>query len=280
MVHVGRFRLDLISDGFFEDDADTFVHLRADGQPPPRTRGKPRIKVGFNSLLIRGDGKTVVVDPGTGDKPRPDKVKQYRMEWPRRFFPSLATLNVPLESVDAVILTHLHWDHAGAATRQAEHGALVPTFPRARCYVQALELEAAREAVRRGDDGYDPGDFEPLVEHNCLHTVSGASEILPGVMVRWTGGHCRGLQIVYIASESRRAVFLSDLVPTTAQLPPDCVLSYDEDVPQLRAAKEAVLSEARERGDLLLFVHAPRVRAGYLKLQAGGTVAFESIAIG
>jgi hypothetical protein len=87
------------------------------------------------------------------------------------------------------------------------------------------------------------------------------------------------LQIVYVESEDRRAVFLSDLVPTTAQLPLDCVLSYDEDVPQLRAAKEAVLSEARERGDLLFFVHAPRVRAGYLKTQADGTAVFESIEV-
>jgi len=281
MVHLGRFRLDLISDGFFEDHADTFVRLGADRQAPPRwrARGKPRIKVGFNALLIRGGGSTIVVDPGTGDKPRADKVKQYRMEWPRRFLPTLTALMVPVESVDAVILTHLHWDHAGTATRRGDHNALVPTFPYARCYVQALELEAAREAVRRGDDSYDPGDFEPLSEHGCLQTVSGESEILPGITVRLTGGHCRGLQIVYVESEGRRAVFLSDLVPTTAQLPLDCVLSYDEDVPQLRAAKEAVLSEARRRGDLLFFVHAPRVRAGYLKTRADGTAVLESIEV-
>ena len=281
MVQLGRFRLDVISDGLFEDEADTFVQLCAERQGPRfRARGKPRIKLGFNSLLIRGGGHTVVVDPGTGDKPRSDKVKQYRMEWPRRFFPTLATLGVPVETVGAVILTHLHWDHAGAATRKTESNNLVPAFPRARYYVQALELEAAREAVRRDDDSYDPGDFEPLSEHGCLQTVSGESEILPGITVRLTGGHSRGLQIVYVESEGRRAVFLSDLVPTTAQLPLDCVLSYDEDVPQLRAAKEAVLAEARRRGDLLLFVHAPRVRAGYLKSRADGTAAFESIDLG
>jgi glyoxylase-like metal-dependent hydrolase (beta-lactamase superfamily II) len=276
MVQVGRFRLDLISDGLFEDEADSFVRLGAERQASHRRR----IKVGFNSLLIRGGGSAVVVDPGTGDKPRSDKVKQYRMEWPRRFFPSLAALNVPVEAVDVVILTHLHWDHAGAATRRTESNQIVPAFPHARYYVQALELEAARDAVKRGDESYDPGDFEPLSEHGCLQTVSGESEILPGITVRRAGGHCRGLQIVYVESEGQRAVFLSDLVPTTAQLPLDCVLSYDEDVPQLRAAKEAVLAEARRRGDLLLFVHAPRVRAGYLKSQADGTAAFKSIDVG
>jgi glyoxylase-like metal-dependent hydrolase (beta-lactamase superfamily II) len=276
MVQLGRFRLDVISDGCFEDDADTFVQLGAERRNPQRRR----IKVGFNSLLIRGGESTVVVDPGTGDKPRSGMVKRYRMEWPRRFFPTLDALNVPVEAVDSVILTHLHWDHAGAATRYGKDNALVPSFPRARYYVQALELEAAREAVGRGDDSYDPDDFEPLSEQGCLQTVPGESEILPGIRVRWTGGHCRGLQIVYVASEGRRAVFLSDLVPTTAQLPLDCVLSYDEDVARLRAAKQAVLYEAVQRGDLLIFVHAPRVRTGYLKLQNDGTTAFKSIDVG
>jgi glyoxylase-like metal-dependent hydrolase (beta-lactamase superfamily II) len=276
MLQLGRFRLDLISDGLFDDDADTFVQLGKVRKAVSRRR----IRVGFNALLIRDDQNTVVVDPGTGDKPRPDKVKQYRMEWPRRFFPSLAALNVPLDAVNAVILTHLHWDHAGAATRQAEDQRLVPAFPHAQYYVQALELEAVRDAVKRGDESYDPGDFEPLSEHGCLHTMTGESEILPGITVRWTGGHCRGLQIVCVESEGRRAVFLSDLVPTTAQLPLDCVLSYDEDTVQLRAAKEAVLSEALRRRDLLLFVHAPRVRAGYLRSRADGAAAFESLDVG
>jgi glyoxylase-like metal-dependent hydrolase (beta-lactamase superfamily II) len=281
MVQLGRFRLDLISDGFFEDDADAFVQpcTERDASPRVRARVKRRIKVGFNSLLIRGGGSTVIVDPGTGDKPRPDKVAQYRMEWPRRTLPALKQLNVPVESVDAVILTHLHWDHAGAATRLTEGRDAVPAFPRAQYYVQELELEAAREAVRRGDASYCPNDFEPLIESGCLQTVTGQREILPGITVRWTGGHCRGLQIVYMESDGRRAVFLSDLIPAAAQLPLDCFLSYDEDVPQLRAAKEAVLSEARQRGDLLLFVHAPRNRAGYLKSRADGSSVFESIRV-
>jgi glyoxylase-like metal-dependent hydrolase (beta-lactamase superfamily II) len=276
MLQLGRFRLDVISDGFFEDDASTFVRLGEERS----VRSRRRVKVGFNSLLIRGGGRTVVVDPGTGDKPRPDKVKRYRMEWPRRFFPTLAALNVPVEELDTVILTHLHWDHSGAATRKTENNRLEPAFPRAQYYVQALELEAARGAARRGDDSYDSDDFEPLSEHGCLKTVSGDSEILPGITVHCTGGHSRGLQIVYIRSESQRAVFLSDLMPTPTQLPLDCILSYDEDVPQLRAAKQAVLTEARRRGDLLLFVHAPRVRAGYLKSRSDGSTAFQSIDVG
>lgn len=281
MFQLGRFRLDLISDGFFEDDADSFVKDCIEKQAAPRirVRGKPRMRVGFNALLIRGNGQTVVVDPGTGDKPRLEKAAQYHLEWPRRFFPTLHSMGVMAEAVDAVILTHLHWDHAGAATRRAANGRVMPAFARARYFVQESELEAARTAKRNGDDSYNADDFEPLAETGCLQTINGEGEIVPGITVRWVGGHCRGLQIAVISSEGQRAVFLSDFIPTTTQLPLDCRLSYDEDPVQLRHAKETILADAVKQGDLLLFVHAPRIRAGYLKPHSAGKPRFESIEI-
>ena len=281
MFQLGRCRLDLISDGFFEDDADSFVTDCVERQSTARIRikGKPRIRVGFNSLLIRGNGRTTVVDPGTGDKPRPEKISQYRLEWPRRFLPFLQQLGVATDAVDTVILTHLHWDHAGAATRRTDDGRLAPTFARARYFVQESELESARTAASRGDDGYSADDYEPLFAANRLQTLSGDCEIVPGIAVRRVGGHSSGLQIVLIESENQRAIFLSDLIPTTTQLPLDCMLSYDEDPAQLRAAKETVLADAVKQGDLLIFVHAPRIRAGYIKRYQDGAPVFESIEI-
>jgi glyoxylase-like metal-dependent hydrolase (beta-lactamase superfamily II) len=281
MIQLGPFRLDVISDGVFEDDADTFVQKCAERDTPAKLnpRVKSRIKVGFNSLLVRAAGHAVVIDPGAGDKPRPDKVSHYHMEWPRRFFPTIEALDVRPEEVNTVILTHLHWDHAGAATRLI-NGEAVPSFPNARYFVQRNELDAARAENARGEkDSYLPEDYEPLAQAGCLTVLDGDKEIFPGIAVKWVGGHSAGLQVVILGQTAQRAVYLSDLVPTSTQIPLDCMLSYDIDPDQLKASKEKILMEAEQRKDLLLFVHAPRMRAGYLKRRSEGTLFLEAVGI-
>jgi len=283
MIELGPLRLDLISDGFFEDEADTFVKRCAETHSAPRlkVRAKPRVRVGFNSLLIRGNGHTIVIDPGTGDKPRPDKVQAYTLQWPRQFLPTLETLNVWPEDVDTVILTHLHWDHAGAATRMDADGHIVPTFANARYVVQEREVVAARKDIAAGDLGsYMPDDFEPLLSAGRLELLSGDTELSPDIKLGWVDGHSAGLQTVHIRSpRAPGAIYLSDLVPTSAQIPLDCYLSYDNDIAHLTKEKERVLSEASARHDLLLFVHAPRLRAGYLIAKPDGSFGIEPVTI-
>jgi glyoxylase-like metal-dependent hydrolase (beta-lactamase superfamily II) len=271
MFQLGDFRLNLINDGFFELKAESFARVGV----PSHSQVRKRIRVAFNSLLVRGRGHTVVIDPGTGDKPREELVRSYRMEWPRKFYPTLQEVGVRPEDVDTVILTHLHWDHAGGATSLDANGRAVPVFFRARHVLQARELSAAREAVTGGDDSFLPDDFEPLASTGLLELVEGSAEILPGLTVEWTGGHSPGHQIVRIDGGDARAAYLSDLVPTVAQLPSDSVMSYDVNVDELLPAKQRVLSEALARRDLLLFVHAPRQRAGYLIQGPDGELSLE-----
>jgi len=275
MFQLGPFRLDLINDGLFELRADSFVHAGA----PPSAHHRRRIRVAFNSLLIRGKGHTIVVDPGSGDKPHIELVREYHMEWPRKFFPTLQELGVKPEDVDTVILTHLHWDHCGGATSFDASGRPVPVFFNAKHYLQDRELAAARTAVTAGDDSFLSDDFEPLVSAGLVTQISKRAEIVPGVSVEWTGGHSPGHQIVIIDGGDKRAIYLSDLVPTVAQLPLDAVMSYDANVSELLPAKKRVLGEAADREDLLLFVHAPRQRAGYLRWQPDVSLSLESVPI-
>jgi glyoxylase-like metal-dependent hydrolase (beta-lactamase superfamily II) len=273
MFQLGRFRLDLINDGLFEDDADSFVQ-RVSERAATASRVKSRVKVGFNSLLVRSADRTIVVDPGTGDKPRDEMLQRYHLEWPRKFLPSLTDLGVRCEDVDMVILTHLHWDHCGACTKYNDQMRLVPTFPRAHYIAQQRELEAARN----GGDGYAADDFEPLVRAGQLDLVEGDATLTAGVSVHWTGGHSAGHQIVILEDGSAgRAVYLSDAVPTSSQISLESALSYDADLAQVKAAKREILREAARRRDLLLFVHAPRNRAGYFLQRGDGTYVLDTV---
>ncbi len=275
MFQLGDFRLDLINDGLFELKADNFARVGATKAP----HVKRRVRVAFNSLLIRGCGHIIIVDPGTGDKPHTQQVRDYHMEWPRKFFPALRELGVRPEDVDTVILTHLHWDHCGGSTGLDAAGKPVPVFLNAKYYVQRRELEAARSAVAAGDDSFLADDFEPLAVSHRLQLVEGDADILPGISVEWTGGHSAGHQIVTLDGGGQRAIYLSDLVPTIAQIPFDSIMSYDANVNELLSAKERVLMMAAEREDLLLFVHAPRQRAAYLRRQPDGGFALENVTL-
>jgi glyoxylase-like metal-dependent hydrolase (beta-lactamase superfamily II) len=277
---LGPLRLDVIDDGLFELRPETFVKVnkRRHADVLNKTHLRPRIKVGFNSLLIRGESKTVLIDPGTGDKERIAQVRDYKMEWPRKVLPTLRVLGVPRESVDLVILTHLHWDHCGACTTIGAGGQIEPTFPRARYVVQRRELEGARRAIEIGDDGYLADDFEPLVNAQKLDVIDADdAQVLPWLTVYWTGGHSAGHQIVRIGTEETgRALYLSDLLPTTAQLSVASGMSYDEAPNVMQESKRKFMRLCAREGDLAILVHAPRNRAGYLTEMAPDDYRFKA----
>jgi glyoxylase-like metal-dependent hydrolase (beta-lactamase superfamily II) len=203
------------------------------------------------------------------------------MEYPRKLFSSLDNLGVGLRDVDTVILTHLHWDHAGGSTSVGYSGQIESTFTRAKYFVQKRELDAAREAILAQDDGYLADDFEPLMSAQALEVIDADDfQVFPWLSLHWTGGHSQGHQIVVIGEPGqKRAIYFSDLVPTTSQIPFDSAMSYDVKYEQLAASKKRFLNEAVQGEYLVMFVHAPRNRAGYLSKNQDDTYKFRAVDI-
>lgn len=282
-LDVGSLRIDVIDDGLFELRPETFVKVTKGRHADLLNKGnfRPRIKVGFNSLLIRGEGKTVLVDPGTGDKERIAERRNYNLDWPRKVLPKLRELSVHRDDVDLVVLTHLHWDHAGACTTLGYGGQLEPTFPRAQIVLQKRELDGARVALSQGDDGYCADDFEPLVSARKLELLNHDDEqIFPWLICHWSGGHSAGHMVVRIGSpESQRIMYPSDVLPTTAQLDLDSGMSYDQNPAVLAAAKLKFMTLAAQDQDIIILVHAPRNRAGILKKISEREFKFEHLVL-
>src|SRR5215470_8807912 len=109
---------------------------------------KNRIFLTTNCLLVRADDFTLLVETGVGDKWDDKGRERYGIEDPSALARELARLGVDPGDVDAVVLSHLHFDHAGGATRRTGNGA-VPTFPNATLYVQEAELAHARAPHER-----------------------------------------------------------------------------------------------------------------------------------
>jgi glyoxylase-like metal-dependent hydrolase (beta-lactamase superfamily II) len=260
MVKLGEFELTALSDGCFRLDGGSMFGvvprpLWEKHKPPDELN---RIHLGLNCLMVRAPGELVLVEAGLGGKLTGRDAGLYGLDRSAGLPEDLAAHGFRAEEVDCVVLTHLHLDHCGWATRE-EAGRLVPTFPRARYVVQSREWEAARRPDPRSRPSYDRRNFEALESTGCLVLMDGDGEVSPGVSVRLTGGHTSGHQVVTVESGGERCVFLGDMVPTFAHLRVHWHMSWDLYPLELMEAKEALLSEAALRGYLLFFTHEDTV---------------------
>ena len=82
--------------------------------------------------------------------------------------------------------------------------------------------------------------------------------IKPGVRVVRTGGHTGQHQIVYVESGGKTAVFVADMIPTTAHLQDPWVMGYDLFPMDTLAFKKRFIREAIDREYLIFFEHDPR----------------------
>ena len=237
-----------------------------------------RVRFASNSLLLRGivDGqpRTVVVETGNGDKEDAVFRERFALEGESVLLKSLAALGVAPEEVTDVILTHLHFDHAGGATRR-EGERIVPTFPNARHYVQRQELEDARKPPLRSKASYLPYNWEPLIEAGLLQTVEGETEVIPGIRVRPMPGHNQGNQGVVVEGPDRKLIYSGDLIPTRHHLQPTWVMGYDLDVNTCVEHRIRLLDEICDTQDLLAFDHDPDLPAGRVRKDGKGKYILE-----
>lgn len=238
-----------------------------------------RILMDTNCLLLRGHGHTVLVDTGNGSKEDDGFMNRFHMEGRGVLERNLAAEGVAPGDVDLVILTHLHFDHAGGATRLDGAGRSVPAFPSARYVVQARDLENARTACPRERASYLPRNWEPLLEAGVLDLAEGPREILPGVALRPVPGHTPGLQAVVVEGGGRRLHYLTDLIPMAPHIQPAWVMGYDLDVVTCVAERMKVLDEVTGTDAILVFEHDPVVRAGTVGLDARGRYAVTPLAL-
>nr|WP_303649827.1 N-acyl homoserine lactonase family protein [Desulfobotulus pelophilus] len=111
----------------------------------------------------------------------------------------LKSLGLVPEDVGDVIMTHLHWDHTAG----------MRLFPHARFHVQADAFRAFLCLKPNEETYYRPQHWLPLLDRMVL--IEGDKEIVPGIRVRRTGGHCAGHQVVLVETEEGTLALAGDL---------------------------------------------------------------------
>ncbi len=227
-----------------------------------------RITLGLRPLLVRMGDRRVLIDAGIGDKMSEKDTTIYAIERAAHLDQALAAVGLTAVDIDDVIATHLHFDHVGGFTVRRD-GALRPRFPRATYHVRRGEWDDATHPHERNRASYLAENFVPLAEAGVLQLVDADGEIVPGVSVWRTGGHTMHHQIVRLESGGRTAVYVADLMPTSAHVDPAWVMGYDLYPMDTFLYKKRFIREAVDGEYVIFFEHDPTIAAGTIREKDG-----------
>jgi glyoxylase-like metal-dependent hydrolase (beta-lactamase superfamily II) len=171
---------------------------------------------------------------------------------------SLRAAGFAHEDIDTVVLSHLHFDHAGgllAAWAQDQAPALL--FPKAKYIVGRRCWERALKPHPRDRASFIP-ELQPLLEASGrLEIVDNAHSSTLGNAVRfsYSDGHTPGLMLAEIVAPTAGVVFCADLIPGRPWVHLPVTMGYDRAPELLIDEKRAFLEDKLARGVRLFFTH-------------------------
>lgn len=221
-----------------------------------------RVHLACRALYAEGlAGKRVLLETGIGTFFPPHLRERYGVEEDRHvLLESMAAIGVRHEDIDVVVLSHLHFDHAGGLLTPwcADAGPQL-LFPNARFVVGAEHWRRACSPHPRDRASFIP-ELLPLLEASGrLELVEGAHCDALGDAVRfhYSHGHTPGLMLAELVLPDAGVLFCADLIPGTAWVHVPVSMGYDRFPELLIEEKQALLQDAAARGVRLFFTHDP-----------------------
>ena len=252
-------------------------------------RDTGKVKLSVHSWLVRGGGKTILIDTGGGnDKDRPKLKALDHLHTP--YLARLRAARVRPDEIDYVLLTHLHADHVGWNTQRVDD-RWGPTFPNATILCSGLEwhyggalaarddaaIEAARAEAKLGHpirtpvDGVFQDSLAPIERTGRLRqiTVDG-SEVLEGIRFLSAPGHSIDHAAIAVSSQGEQAIFGADIVHHPLEMShPELVSMFCEFPEAARASRRRLLDEAAENRTLFFSSHFPASSVGRVTREGG-----------
>jgi len=277
-LQLGPHRLDALETGTFSLDGGAMFGIvpKALWERKLAADALNRVPLAARCLLIRTAGRVILVDVGLGEQWSGKERGLYGIDSSTRNLDTeLARVGLRRVDVTDVILTHLHFDHAGGALDAS--GELA--FPSATYHLQRRNWTWASHPSERDRGSYRAQTFARLGTSGALHLLEGETELFPGVHLILSEGHTVALQLVRVESEEGWLTFCADLIPTTAHLAPAWSMSYDLHPLAVLEEKKMLVAEAIEERGILFFEHDPIVQACRVREEGGEVVVAEKVSL-
>jgi glyoxylase-like metal-dependent hydrolase (beta-lactamase superfamily II) len=234
-----------------------------------------RVALACRALLLEDSSRRILFETGIGAFFAPELRERYGVvETEHVLLASLASLGLSDADIDVVVLSHLHFDHAGGLLAPHRAGAAPELlFPRAHFVVGKTAFERAEHPHLRDRASYIPelpGLLRASGRLTLIDAESDAQSLLgPHVEFVETLGHTPGMLHARIAGRAARLFFAADLVPGRAWVHLPITMGYDRYPEHLIDEKAALFADFASRGEYLFFTHDPEVAAARVVENAG-----------
>jgi glyoxylase-like metal-dependent hydrolase (beta-lactamase superfamily II) len=240
----GLYDVSILHDGFYEAPIDVLTHASGTAARDGAIAawGRPTLRIVVNCFVLRGPGGIILVDAGTGTS------------WGEAYGHArtgLEALGVTRESVDRVLITHLHGDHAlGLFDGEA------PYFPNARILVPDPELGFFTDADKRLSTpenrrgGFAIAETLLRLYPDRVDAISDVDDVLPGVSLIPLPGHTHGQSGYLVDNGGRDLLLWGDAVhlETLQAADPEVGLVFDFDGAVAVATRRDILGRASDLG--------------------------------
>ena len=240
---------------------------------PPDDRH--RITLACRALLVKESNRNVLLEAGIGAFFEPKMRERFGVQEDRHVLvESLGKAGLTPADVDVIVLSHLHFDHAGGLLGAWKEGEpLRLAFPKASYVVSQRAWERANSPHARDRASFIP-DLQGLLEGTGrLEVVSGERSKTLGDAYSFTisEGHTPGLMLTRVEGWSEGPVtFLGDLVPGVPWVHLPITMGYDRYPELLIDEKKALLERIVAESGWAFFTHAPNVAAARVDRDAKG----------
>jgi len=213
-----------------------------------------RIDVVCRSMLVEHGERLILVDTGIGDR-FDDKWRDI-LDIEVAGDPWMGLGVGPVDVTD-VIISHLHFDHAGGST-MVEGSVQVAAYPNAVFHVQRDHYEWFKSPSPLDRASYRSDELLPIERLGRLNLLNGECELVPNVKVIPVYGHAPGMQIVLVEGSGMSVLYTADLIPLASQLRPHYIMGYDLCRVTTLHEKEGILGRAADGGWWLFLEHDPQ----------------------